>query len=310
VALDSAFTLRGAFTENVNLKLLSFGFALILYSLVHGSQDWQRSVRVAVDTRVPPEAADRVLVTRIPPEVRVTLRGPQSVVEDLKTDDFGSVQLDLHDGTQTRVVFTPQMFHFPAGVKVEQIDPPAIDLSYDERVVRDVPVQVSVAGTPAPGFVVKNVPVADPASVRARGPKSDVMVLQHARAEAFDVTGLTEGRYTRTLAIDRPRDDVTYSMASVQVSLEIAREVAERPFTKIPVAVVGQLKARTQPAEVDVRLTCPPEILRGLRPEQIVPRVQVTSAAEHGSVALPVQLSIDKCDVQITPSTVVVRWGQ
>jgi hypothetical protein len=168
---------------------------------------------------------------------------------------------------------------------------------------------VSVAGTPAPGFVVKSVPVADPATVRARGPKSDVMVLQHARAEAFDVTGMTEGRYTRTLAIDRPRDDVTYSAASVQVSIEIAREVAERPFTKVPVAVVGQLKARTQPAEVDVRLTCPPEILRGLRPEQIVPRVTVASTAERGSVALPVQLTIDKCDVQITPSTVVVRWS-
>ena len=58
-----------------------------------------------------------------------------------------------------------------------------------------------------------------------------------------------------------------------------------------------------------MRLTCPPEILRGLRVEQIVPRVQVTSSAERGSEALPVQLTIEKCDVHITPQTVVVRWG-
>jgi hypothetical protein len=45
-----------------------------------------------------------------------------------------------------------------------------------------------------------------------------------------------------------------------------------------------------------------------LRPEEIVPRVQVENAPDHGSAALPVQLTIDQCDVQITPPSVVVRW--
>ena len=145
----------------------------------------------------------------------------------------------------------------------------------------------------------------------ARGAKSAVLVLQYARADAFDVNGLTEGKYTRTLAIDKPRDGVVFELPSpsVNVTLEITREVVERPFTKVPVAVVGQPKAKTQPADVDVRLTCPPEVLRGLRAEQIVPRVQVTSSAERGAEALPVQLAIDKCDVHITPATVIVRWG-
>ncbi len=307
--LDITQRVRSAFTENLNLKLLSFAFALVLYSLVHGSQDWQRSVRVSVDSRVPPDSADRVLVTKIPPEVRVTLRGPRSVLEDLKGDEIGGVQIDVHEGTETHVTFTQQMFHLPAGVKVEQIDPAYVDLVYEERVVRDLPVQVSVVGTPASGFVVKGAPVAEPTMVRARGPKSQVMVLQHARADAFDVTGLSEGKYTRSLAIDGPQPGVGYEVGSVAVTLEIAREVAERPFTKVPVAVVGQTKAKTQPAEVDVRLTCPPEILRGLRVEQIVPRVQVTSTAERGSEALPVVLVIDRCEVAITPQTVVVRWG-
>jgi len=308
-AADVAQWFRGAVTENLNLKLLSLAFALVLYSLVHGSQDWRRSVRVSVDVRVPPDTADRVLVTKIPPEVRVTLRGPQSVLEDLKADEIGSVQLDIHEGTETHVNFTPQMFHLPAGVKIEQIEPAYLDLVYEERVVRDLPVQVGVVGTPAAGFVVKGAPVADPTMVRVRGPKSEVMVLQHARADAFDVTGLSEGKYTRSLALDHPPSGTSFEIASVAVTLEIAREVAERPFTKVPVAVVGVTKAKTQPSEVDVRLTCPPEILRGLRVEQIVPRVQVTSNAERGSEALPVVLVIDRCDVHVTPSTVVVRWG-
>ena len=39
-------TVRSALTENINLKLVSIGFTLVLYSLVHGAQDAQRSVSV------------------------------------------------------------------------------------------------------------------------------------------------------------------------------------------------------------------------------------------------------------------------
>ena len=90
--------------------------------------------------------------------------------------------------------------------------------------------------------------------------------------------------------------------------MEIGREVAERPFTKVPVAVIGHANAKAQPAEVDVRLACPPEVVRALRPEQIVPRVQVAATTEHGSDALPVQLVIDQCEVHVTPPSVIVRW--
>ncbi|MBV9948358.1 MAG: hypothetical protein JOZ69_16015, partial [Myxococcales bacterium] len=53
---------------------------------------------------------------------------------------------------------------------------------------------------------------------------------------------------------------------------------------------------------------CPPEIVRALRPEQILPRVQVSATTDHGSDILPVQLTIDQCDVHVTPPSVIVRW--
>ena len=309
MALEIGNRVRAAFTENFSLKALSFAFALVLYSLVHGAQDAQRSILVNVLALAPPEGGDRVLVTPVPPNVRVTLRGPKSALDDLHADDIGNIQVDLHNGTETRVTFESQMVHVPPGVKVEQIDPPEILLTWEDRVVRDLPVQVSVVGTPAPGFVVKGAPIAEPAQVRARGPKSEVMVLQHARADAFDVSGLTDGKHTAQLAIDRPPGRVTYEVARVAVTIEVAREVSERPYTKVAVAIVGQTHAKAQPQDVDVRLTCPPEILRDLRLEQIVPRVQVSSTADKGAEALPVQLVVEGCEVHVTPSTVIVRWG-
>jgi hypothetical protein len=306
--VDIVGMLRRWVTENLNLKLLSFAFALALYSFVHSSQDAQRSIPINVVVLTPPETANRTLMTSIPAQLRVTVRGPRSTLDDLHADDISSIHVDVRNGNETRVVFDPSIIPVPPGIKVEQIDPPAIDLVWEDVVVRDVPVEVGVVGTPAAGFMVKGAPTADPPSVRAHGPKSEVMVLQRARADAFDVTGLTDGKYQRQLAIERPLGRVVYDAMSVQASVEIGREVAERPFQRVAVAVIGHTNAKAQPAEVDVRLACPPEVVRALRPEQIVPRVQVTATSEHGSDALPVQLVIDQCEVHVTPPTVVVRW--
>jgi len=310
MALELGEKLKAAFTENLNLKFIAFGFALVLYSLFHGAQDAQRTMTVNLVAMMPPESANRVLVSPLPPSVRLTLRGSRSALDELHSDDMGNLQVDIHLGSERRVTLDPGMVHMPPSVRVEQLDPPTIDLVWEDLVVRDVPIQVSVVGTPAPGFVVKGVPQAEPPTVRVRGPKSEVLVLQHVRADPFDVTGLTEGTFPRHLAIDRPTGRVLPDLTtqSVLVTAEITREVVERPFTKIPVAVVGQPKGKSQPAEVDVRLLCPPEILRGLRPEQVVPKATVHSNAASGSESLPVEVNVEGCEAHTTPSAVVVRW--
>lgn len=308
--MEITATLRGAFTENLRLKFLSFGVALFFFALFHGAQDAQRSVEVNLVLLMPPDNANRVLMSALPPTLRVTLRGSKSGLEDLHADDIGNVQVDIHDGSTKRITFDPSQIHVPPTVTVEQVDPPTIDLIWEDEIVRDVPIEVSVAGTPAAGFVVKGAPRAEPPTLRVRGPKSEALVLQHVRSEALDVTGLTDGAYARHIAIDKLPGRLLPDAAaqSVLVTVEVTREVVERPFVKVPVAVVGQTKGKTQPAEVDVRLVCPPEILRALRPEQVVPEVLVKSTTSSGSESIPVTVAVDGCEAHITPSSVVVRW--
>jgi hypothetical protein len=303
----AGFRLRSLVLENTNMKLLSLGVALLLYSLVHGSQEAQRSLLLSVVALTPPDTANRVLVTPIPAQIRVTVRGPKSALDELRPDDM-NVQVDLQGGSEARVSFKPAMIPVPPGLKVEQIDPPEIDLAWEDLIVRDVPVEVGVVGLPAPGFVVKAAPRAEPHLVRARGPKSEVLVLQRARVDAFDVGGLTDGKHTRQLAVDRPPGRVTFDIPSVSATVEVGREVVERTFTRLPVAVVGRANAKVQPAEVDVRLACPPEVVRALRPEQVVPRAQLGSTTDHGSDAIAVQLAIEQCEVHVTPPSVIARW--
>jgi hypothetical protein len=302
--------IKAAITENLNLKLLSFAFALVIYSLVHGGQDARRSIVVDLEAILPGESSDRVLVSSIPQSVRITARGSNQTIDNLRASSV-SVVIDLSQNAPTHVAFEAKMVRLPEGVNVEieSFDPSFIDLKWEQRIVRDVPVQLSVVGTPADGFVVKGPLVAEPKSVKVRGPQSEVMVLQHVRADAFDVRGLTEGSYPRQLAIERPSPRLRIEPTSVIVTAEITREVAERVFQKIPVVVVGPAKGKAQPSEVDVRLVCPPEIVRSLRPEQIVAQVEVTSKDPSGSQSLPVEIHIDKCDAYVLGSKeVVARW--
>ncbi len=302
--------LRIALTENMNLKLLSFSFALVLYSLVHGGQDARRSIVVDLEVSLPPESSDRVLVGSIPQSIRIFVRGSNQTIDNLRASSV-SVQIDLANKQPEHVLFEAQMVRLPEGVNVEleQFDPPSIDLRWEQRVVRDVPIQVSVVGTPADGFVVKGALVAEPKTAKVRGPQSDVMVLQFIRVDAFDVRGLTEGSYPRNLAVERANPRLKIVPTSAVVTAEITREVSERVFQKLPVAIVGIPKGKSTPADVDVRLVCPPDIVRSLRPEQIVPRVEVTSKDPAGSQSLPILVRIDKCDAYTQPKDAVVRWG-
>lgn len=301
--------LKSAVLDNVYLKLVSFACALVLYSFVHGGQEARRSIVVDLEAILPPSESNRVLVSPLPQNVRLTLRGSSQAIDDLRATAL-NVQVDLSSAKDGRVTFESKMVHGVTESKyvVEQFEPPTIDLTWEARVRREVPVQVGVVGTPANGLVVRGGPHVEPSHVTVAGPLSDVATLQHVRTDAFDVTGLSEGRHQRQLAAEKLSAKLVVDPKSVTVTTEIAREVVERSFAKLTVIVVGQSKAKTLPIEVDVRLVCPPEIVRGLRAEQIVPRVEVVSKEASGSETHPVRVIIEQCEAHVTPAEVVTRW--
>jgi hypothetical protein len=68
-------TLRSAFLDNLSLKALSLGVALGLYAFIHGAENAQRTLSVSVVSVMPPDSANRQLMTQIPTEVAVRRSG-------------------------------------------------------------------------------------------------------------------------------------------------------------------------------------------------------------------------------------------
>jgi len=312
----SALTfLRESFSENLGLKALALTFALGLFAFLQGQTDeQQRTIPVPIVMRLPPESSERELMTPIPASIHVTLRGPARAIDRLIQTGVVPIEIDLREGRRESISFEPKDFSFPPETAITIIDPPSIDLEWEDVVTRQIPIQAAITGQPADGYIVKGEPDVDPTQLTVRGPVSVVEVMQFARLAAFDVSGLSEGVHRRRIAIDAPPVRARYiGPAAANVAVTIGRRVSEVKFENRPVEVVGVPGAGTVPRTVDVTVSGPPEIVRALRPEQIVARADLSKAPnvdlkKHGSAAVKVTVELAHADAELQPPSVTVKW--
>lgn len=226
---------------DAGLKFASLAVALFLYGLVHGSTDIQRTAELRLDVRMPPPASGKILLTPLPPRVRVTLRGPKLMLDDVRSDSIGSLEVDLRAGSDKRVEFDKRMVRVPPGIKIEQIDPPSIEMRWDEMIERMLPVTGAVLGQVEKGYVLRGVVKFEPARVRVRGPKSIVSVMQAVHAEPFELSGLNAPT-ERVLPLD-----ATYARAELGVDVVTARvDVAREVSATIPAGTRPRDAARVR----------------------------------------------------------------
>jgi len=307
---------REALTQNIGLKAISLVAALSLAAYTRGQLDrTQRTVPVGVVLRLPPDRKHRELMTPMPANVDVTVVGTTRAIDRLIQTGIPPAELDLRDGTSDGITFDKGMFSLPPDVELRFVDPPSINLEWQEVVTRTVPIQASRAGQPAKGYEVKGTLEVEPKEVDMKGPASLVEVLQFARLAPFDVTGLTEGIYRRRLAIDDPPARVrVLGSKSATVTVVVARRQTEVKFDHRTVEVVGLPHAHAIPALVDVTVSGPPEVVASLRADQVVPRADLAGAGidlktdTHGSTTLKIRVELANADAECQPPTVTVRW--
>jgi len=306
--------IRGALFDNLAVKLFSLVLAISLFALLRGQQErQQRTVPVAVILRLPPESSERELMTAIPANVHVTIRGATRAIDQLIQSGVPPIEVDLRQGNRDVLVFEPRMLSLPREVEVTIIDPPSIRLEWQSVTVRRIPLQASITGTPADGYGVKGEPDVEPAFVAVRGPTGLLEVMQFVRLAAFDVSGLTEGVHKRRVAMDPPANRVEIQgQMNATVGVTIARRVSEIKFANRPVEIIGVQGAHVVPRMVDVTVVGPPEVVRALRAEQVVPRATVSDDLlrrdKHGSAALKITIDLAQADCEAQPPSVTVHW--
>ena len=234
--------MRPRIFRNFGLKVLSIGLAALLWGLVAGQREAERSLRVPLEYRnIPPELE---LLGEPASLVDVRIRGSSGVLGELRGADLVAV-LDLRTARSGRRLFhlLPDDIDVPVGVKVLQVTPSTLSLTFEASAVRTVPVVPDVDGDPAPGFVVGRV-TTDPATVEVVGPQSAVQKITEATTEPVDVSGAT-GPVRDTVTIGLP--DSIARLRNPQngmVTIEIARAPVERTLERVPIGLRGLAAGR------------------------------------------------------------------
>jgi hypothetical protein len=308
---ERGFLARFVF-DNYPLKLLSLGLSVALFSLVHSDLDAQRSMYLDVVALLPPRKSDKMLVSPLPAQVKVTLRGSRARVAALQHDDFGPLQMDLRDTSRRYYYFDQGAIDVSGAVQVVSIEPASVELVWQPRAERKLPVKVKLRGSPQDGYVVRRPISVAPNVVSLSGPKAELDALAEVETDEIAIDGLGEGVHERRTQLQPLPAHLNYSDAnSVLVQLEIGAEQGERTLRRLDVAVLGPGDAALRPGAVAITLQGSVRGLAELEPEQVVPYVELPAApANPGVEVLEVKVRgvPDSVSVaRVVPSSVIAK---
>lgn len=275
-------------TKNFWLKAVALGSSLLFFFLLRGTEDAQRSFVVDVIT-LTPKAQAKLLVSDLPDQIKVTLKGSRSLINTLRRDDIPPLQLDLKQTKGNRFYIEDGMFELPAGVKIVQIEPQSIALRWEKALERTLEVKLMTEGAPAIGLSLLP-PKIFPSQVRIRGPESVVLPLTHIQTDILDLRNYPEGSHAIPIALMNLPPHTTYLTEDHGTArFEVVPERLEKNLGAIDIAVVGGVARPLRPGRTRIRLQGTKENLSALDASDITPTVDISHVDfTRGAVTVPI----------------------
>ena len=175
--------------HNLTLKLTSLLLAAALWLAVASSPPSEVAVSVPIIFRDMP--ADLEISSESIPTVRILVRGPESIVRRLQpTDVHAEIELTGIKPGERTFDLTHQI-QVPDKLQVAQVEPAEVEIAFDTRATRAVPLRPRVTGSFVPGYRVARAE-SDPPSVEITGPKRIVESIVAATTDPIDVTGVLD----------------------------------------------------------------------------------------------------------------------
>ncbi|MBW1905069.1 MAG: hypothetical protein JRD92_11980 [Deltaproteobacteria bacterium] len=312
--VDALHSVRLFFTDNLGLKAGAIGIAILMFSLVHGAEDMERSVYVGVVVQPPSDAQDMILVTEIPDRVRVRLKGSRARLNAIRPENLPPVDVKLKTKEDPRYYLEKEMFDLPTGVSLMQVVPPSLVFKWVPRAVRELPVEVSLDGKLSPGLEWAGEPEVFPETMDVDGPRDVVNSMRTIRSMEVDVSGLEAGVVQREVQLVGAPANTTFEAQTALVTLRVQSKMKERVLSPLRVDAEGVVPRALRPRAITARIRGPEAIVDQLNPASVLAIVNLSDApANKGALAVPVELRglPDEVEVvEIAPATVTVLLGE
>lgn len=184
--------MMGTLTDNWQLKLMSLGFALVLWFFVMGERRVEVGYQIPLELLNVPEGM--VVTSETPNVVEVRLSGPRALLSSLD-DKNVRISLDLSGlksgGSTVRRL--EDHLRLPFGVRVTRIAPATLEVRLERIIERDVPVRLLLSGKPAPGYRLAAVEL-NPERILVRGAEHEVLRLREVVSERIRLDDLNASR--------------------------------------------------------------------------------------------------------------------
>jgi len=232
-ALFVKHILRKIFLEDWLTKLLALGITVALWVGVTGlSEVGSDRYKVPLVLRL----ADNAQSTNEPiDQVEIRITGDKRRLEQIRESDLrvfvDLTQEPVGNHTVTLAPDTVTLPDLPNGVRLEDITPKRIVVRLEAIEERDVPVRVETQGDVKNGMEVYS-EVAQPATVRIRGPLTFIRGLSSIPTEKIDIAG-REGDFTARQVRIAPlsNENATVLESFVDVNFRVGENRIERTFT-------------------------------------------------------------------------------
>lgn len=214
--------LKHLFFHNFALKVMSLLLATGLWFMIsRDEQPAEVAVRAPIVFQHVP--SDLEVSSESIPEAQIRVRGPERVIRQLKTNDV-QPEIDLAGVKAQDRTFdlTAQQVRHPREVRVVQIVPSQIHLSFDTRLTREVEIHPRVTGNFASGDQIVKVQ-ADPSRITISGPSHHVERIETATTDLIDATGtLGIGVFTTNVYVSDPLVQIEHA-PSIRVTVTVQK---------------------------------------------------------------------------------------
>lgn len=250
-----------------------------------------------------------------PKRVRLFIRGPRDLVEDLSEEDFEVIAEAGENRGEGLYTFSLRVLpasdtSLPQGVEIN-LEPSELRLSLERLVSRVVEVSVPTVGSVASGFQLDAILVSPP-SITVRGPRSRVQALRGVVTENLELSGRTE-TFTARLRLLSPDSLIEFASGTlVEVRVAVSPIIEEAEIADLPVTfenLASGLKLKSEPVLARIRISGPQTLIQLTGPQTLSPSVNLENITRAGLYRLPIRWNLDPRlrILEQEPTTVLVE---
>lgn len=293
--------------ENMTLKIVALGLAIIIWFMVVGEQKSEVRITVPVELRNLP--TDLEIVKSIS-QVQVTLRGFSSFVKRLTAADI-EVYVDLSNVARgiNSFVLSADEIRVPVGATVTQVSPSQLEVLLDTTTTKPIPVEAATRGKPADGYVVSSISI-KPNVVSVIGAQNVLKNLTKIETEVVNLDNLTESMTRKvkvkfsdaTLRLEKKEEE------TVEITIVIEPEMMSRFFENIPVRIEGSAQVLTVFPDTVTALIHGPKLQISALTSQDIPVVIHAKQLQIGQSSVQPEFQLpDNMEVKVYyPKTISV----